>query len=67
MRIILHKFCDSYATYHTLAEPIATDEITVVLKGSVIFKQYMYHVQEERTSWVYKVLTGIFFTFILTL
>lgn len=66
MRIILHKLCDSYATYHSLAEPIATDEINVVLKGSVIFKQYMYHVQEIRINWVYKAFTGIFFTFILT-
>jgi len=34
MRIILHKLCDSYATYHILAEPLATDEIIVALKGS---------------------------------
>jgi len=61
MRIILHKLCDSYATYHSLAEPIATDEINVVLKGSVIFKQYMYHIQEIRISWVYKAFKGIFF------
>ena len=66
MRIILHKLCDSYATHHNPAEPLATDEITVALKGSVIFKQYMYHIQEVRTSWVYKAFTGIFFTFILT-
>jgi hypothetical protein len=66
MRTILHKLRDSYATYHTPAEPLATDEITVALKGSVIFMQYMYHVQEVRTPWVYKAFTRIFYTFILT-
>jgi hypothetical protein len=66
MRIILHKLCNSYATYHTPAEPLATDKITLVLKGSVIFKQYVYHVQEVWSGWVYKAFTGIFFTFILT-
>ena len=40
MRIILHKLYDSHATYYSPAEPLATDEITVVFKGNLIFKQY---------------------------
>jgi hypothetical protein len=62
MRVILHKLCDSHATYHRPAEPLATDEITVVFKGSVIFKQLV--ARPERTGWVYKAFRGIFFTFI---
>jgi hypothetical protein len=40
MRIIFHKLCDSHATNRNPTAPLATDETTVVFKGSVIFKQY---------------------------
>ena len=39
MRAIFDKLQDSYAKYYDLTEHLAIDEIIVLLKGTVIFRQ----------------------------
>jgi hypothetical protein len=41
MRIIFDKLSNSYAKYYSPTEQLAVDEITVLFKGRVIFKQYI--------------------------
>jgi hypothetical protein len=38
MRTIFDKLNDSYAKYYSPNEHLAIDEITVIFKGSIIFK-----------------------------
>jgi hypothetical protein len=39
MRAIFDKLTDSYAKHYSLTKHLATDEIIVLVKGRVIFKQ----------------------------
>ena len=41
MRALFHQLIDSYAKYYSLTDHLAADEIIVLFKGRVIFKQYI--------------------------
>jgi hypothetical protein len=41
MIIIFDKLSDSYAKYYSPTEHLAVDGVTVLLKGRVIFKQFI--------------------------
>jgi hypothetical protein len=41
MRSIFDKFSDAYAKYYSPTEHLAVDEIIVLSKGKVVFKQYI--------------------------
>jgi len=41
MAALFDKLSDSYAKYYSLKEHLAVDEIIVLFKGTVIFKQYI--------------------------
>jgi hypothetical protein len=41
MRTVFDKLNDAYAKYYSPAEHLAVNEITVLFKGRVVFKQYI--------------------------
>lgn len=41
MRAIFDILNDSYAKYYSLTEHLEVDEVIVLFKGSIIFKQYI--------------------------
>jgi hypothetical protein len=41
MRTISDMFNDAYAKYYSPTYHLAVDEITVLLKGRIVFKQYI--------------------------
>jgi hypothetical protein len=41
MRTIFDKLSDAYAKYYSPTEHLAVDEITVLFKGRIVFKQYI--------------------------
>jgi hypothetical protein len=41
MRAVFDKLNDSYAKYYIPTKPLTIDEIFVLFKGTVIFKQYI--------------------------
>jgi len=41
MRALIDKLIDSYAKYYSLTDHLAVDEIILLCKGRVIFKQYI--------------------------
>jgi hypothetical protein len=47
IRTIFDNLSDSYSKYYSLTEQLALDEIIVLYKGWVIFKQYITNKQRE--------------------
>jgi hypothetical protein len=63
MRTIFDKLNDAYAKYYSPTENIAIDEITVLFKGRVVFKQYIPQKHKRFGIKIYKLFDSKGYTY----
>jgi hypothetical protein len=66
MRAVCDRLSDSYATYYSLTDHLAVNEIIVLFTGRVIFKQYIPKKHKQFWKKLYKLCDSKLYTYKMT-